>query len=58
MAILKLSMEEKDKLMAQSEAKKAELAVLMGKSWEQLWEEDLETFLAALDKQVSVRMVA
>lgn len=53
MAILKLSMEEKDKLLANSEAKKEELRILQSKTWSDLWEEDLKVFLEALTKQVS-----
>ena len=52
MAILKLSMEEKDKLLANSESKKEELRILQTKSWSDLWEADLEVFLEALGKQV------
>lgn len=52
MAILKLSMEEKDKLLAASEAKKEELRILQTKSWSDLWEADLDVFMEALAKQV------
>lgn len=52
MAIWKLSMEDKDKLLAESESKKEELKVLLGKQWDDLWEEDLKVFEAALEKQV------
>ncbi len=52
MAMWKLSTEDKDKLLAESEEKKAELKVLRGKKWDDLWEEDLNAFLIALDKQV------
>ena len=52
MAIWKLSMEDKDKLLAESEAKKRELNILKGKEWFDLYEEDLKTFLDALDAQV------
>ncbi|KAI6190756.1 DNA topoisomerase 2 [Aphelenchoides bicaudatus] len=48
MAIWKLSVEDKDKMMRESDAKKAELATLEGKSWSDLWEEDLEAFNKAL----------
>nr|CAD2190351.1 unnamed protein product [Meloidogyne enterolobii] len=51
MAIWKLSMEDKDKLLAESEAKKRELNILKGKEWFDLYEEDLKTFLDALDAQ-------
>ncbi|VDN02891.1 unnamed protein product [Thelazia callipaeda] len=51
MAILKLSEEEKDKLLRESEAKLAELKVLEAKSWADLWEEDLSNFLSELEKQ-------
>ncbi|CAD5233794.1 unnamed protein product [Bursaphelenchus xylophilus] len=51
MAIWKLSMEDKDKLLAESEAKKDELKVLQSKSWDVLWEEDLKVFEEALEKQ-------
>ena len=52
MAIWKLSMEDKDKLLAESEAKKQELIVLQNKQWNDLWEEDLTAFMTALVKQV------
>lgn len=52
MAIWKLSMEDKDKLLAESEAKRKELEVLKKKQWSDLYEEDLDTFLKALDTQV------
>jgi len=52
MAIWKLSQEDKDKLLAESNAKQQELAILQGKSWSDLWAEDLETFNKALvDKE-------
>lgn len=53
MAIWKLSMEDKDKLLAESEAKKKELVVLKNKQWSDLYEEDLDTFIKALDTQAS-----
>jgi hypothetical protein len=53
MAIWKLSMEDKDKLLAESETKKKELAILKGKEWSDLYDEDLVAFLQALDAQVS-----
>ncbi|KAL3117199.1 hypothetical protein niasHT_007602 [Heterodera trifolii] len=51
MAIWKLSMEDKDKLLAESESKKKELEVLKKKEWSDLYEEDLEAFTKALDTQ-------
>lgn len=51
MAMWKLSTEDKDKLLAESESKKEELIVLQSKTWSDLWEEDLTKFLEALDKQ-------
>ncbi|CAD5230247.1 unnamed protein product [Bursaphelenchus okinawaensis] len=51
MAIWKLSMEDKDKLMGESQTKKDELKVLQSKSWDELWEEDLKVFEEALEKQ-------
>jgi len=51
MAIWKLSTEDKDRLLEESEAKKTELQTLKRKSWDDLWEEDLAAFLIALDKQ-------
>lgn len=51
MAMWKLSTEDKDKLLAESESKKQELIVLQSKSWSDLWEEDLVKFLEALEKQ-------
>uniref|UniRef100_A0A915CWD3 DNA topoisomerase 2 n=1 Tax=Ditylenchus dipsaci TaxID=166011 RepID=A0A915CWD3_9BILA len=51
MTIWKLSMEEKNKLLEESESKKNELRNLQNKSWSDLWEEDLTEFEAALDKQ-------
>jgi len=53
MAIWKLSMEDKDKLVAESESKKAELAILERKEWCDLYEEDLKVFADALTKQVN-----
>jgi DNA topoisomerase-2 len=54
MAIWKLSMEDKDKLLAESESKKKELEVLKGKEWSDLYEEDLVAFMDALDAQVGL----
>ncbi|KAI6196057.1 DNA topoisomerase 2 [Aphelenchoides besseyi] len=51
MAIWKLSMEDKDKMLAESEAKNEELRILQRKKWNDLWEEDLVAFLEALEKQ-------
>lgn len=47
-------MEDKDKLLAESESKKKELEVLKRKEWSDLYEEDLETFMVALDAQVGI----
>lgn len=52
MAIWKLSTEDKDKLLAESKAKSAELYTLQGKTWNDLWEEDLEAFTKALTDKV------
>jgi DNA topoisomerase II len=52
MAILKLSMEEKDKLLAESESKKREFEELKRKQWSDLYDEDLDAFMKALDAQV------
>jgi hypothetical protein len=57
MEIWKLSMEDKDKMLAQSEAKQEELRVLKGKTWSDLWEEDLRTFEEALKKQVTTSIL-
>uniref|UniRef100_A0AC34QUD2 DNA topoisomerase 2 n=1 Tax=Panagrolaimus sp. JU765 TaxID=591449 RepID=A0AC34QUD2_9BILA len=51
MAMWKLSTEDKDKLLAESESKKSELKVLESKSWKDLWNEDLDKFMEALEKQ-------
>lgn len=51
MAILKLSMEEKDKLLAESESKKREFEELKRKQWSDLYDEDLDAFMKALDAQ-------
>lgn len=48
MAIWKLSQEDKDKLLGESRAKEAELKALQGKSWQDLWAADLDTFSKAL----------
>lgn len=52
MALIKLSEEEKDKLLKESDEKMKELRELESKSWADLWTADLDVFLAALDKQV------
>ncbi|CAG9536423.1 unnamed protein product [Cercopithifilaria johnstoni] len=51
MAILKLSEEEKDKLLKESETKLNELKSLEEMTWEDLWNNDLNCFLAELEKQ-------
>ncbi|VDO52095.1 unnamed protein product [Onchocerca flexuosa] len=51
MAILKLSEEEKDKLLKESEAKLDELKALEEMTWADLWKNDLNTFLVELEKQ-------
>ncbi|VDP04965.1 unnamed protein product [Heligmosomoides polygyrus] len=51
MALIKLSEEEKDKLLKESDEKMKELRELESKSWADLWTADLDVFLAALDKQ-------
>ncbi|CAJ0586787.1 unnamed protein product, partial [Mesorhabditis spiculigera] len=51
MALIKLSEEEKDKLLKESQAKLDELEELRSKSWSDLWTHDLDTFLVELDKQ-------
>uniref|UniRef100_A0A915Q4L1 DNA topoisomerase 2 n=1 Tax=Setaria digitata TaxID=48799 RepID=A0A915Q4L1_9BILA len=51
MAILKLSEEEKDKLLKESEAKLKELKTLEEMTWADLWNNDLECFLLELEKQ-------
>ncbi|VDK74675.1 unnamed protein product, partial [Onchocerca ochengi] len=51
MAILKLSEEEKDKLLKESEAKLNELKALEEMTWADLWKNDLNSFLAELEKQ-------
>ena len=47
----KLSTEEKDKLLAESDAKKKEYEDLKRKTWSDLYEEDLQAFMEALDNQ-------
>ncbi|KAJ1370195.1 DNA topoisomerase 2 [Parelaphostrongylus tenuis] len=51
MALIKVSEEEKNKLLKESEEKLKELRELESKSWADLWNADLDTFLAALEKQ-------
>ncbi|VDM54549.1 unnamed protein product [Angiostrongylus costaricensis] len=51
MALIKVSEEEKNKLLKESEEKLKELRELESKSWADLWNADLDVFLAALDKQ-------
>ncbi|GMT15036.1 hypothetical protein PFISCL1PPCAC_6333, partial [Pristionchus fissidentatus] len=51
MALIKLSEEEKDKLMRESEEKMKELKTIQGKTWADLWEEDIKSFMEALEKQ-------
>ncbi|KAM3727830.1 DNA topoisomerase 2 top-2 [Dirofilaria immitis] len=51
MAILKLSEEEKDKLLKESEAKLNELKALEEMTWADLWNNDLNCFLTELEKQ-------
>lgn len=51
MALIKLSEEEKNKLIKESEDKLAEMKSLEKKTWQDLWHEDLDNFLAELDKQ-------
>ncbi|PAV63041.1 hypothetical protein WR25_09079 isoform B [Diploscapter pachys] len=51
MALIKLSEEEKDKLLAESGNKLKEVKDLEVKTWGDLWEGDLERFLEELKKQ-------
>uniref|UniRef100_A0A8R1DUW9 DNA topoisomerase 2 n=1 Tax=Caenorhabditis japonica TaxID=281687 RepID=A0A8R1DUW9_CAEJA len=51
MALIKLSEEEKNKLLKESEEKLAEVKSLEKKTWQDLWHEDLDNFLTELDKQ-------
>ncbi|CAB3411199.1 unnamed protein product [Caenorhabditis bovis] len=51
MALIKLSEEEKNKLLKESDDKMAEVKNLEAKSWQDLWNEDLENFLKELEKQ-------
>lgn len=54
MAMWKLSTEDKDKMLEESQFKKDELVALENKTWINLWDEDLKTFLAALEIQVII----
>lgn len=49
MQLIKLSEEEKDKLLRERDIKDTELKTLEGKSWKDLWIEDLDAFLVALE---------
>uniref|UniRef100_A0A0N4ZGY3 TOP4c domain-containing protein n=1 Tax=Parastrongyloides trichosuri TaxID=131310 RepID=A0A0N4ZGY3_PARTI len=51
MALIKLSEEEKDRLLKESGDKQTELETLKKKSWSDLWEYDLDVFEQALIKQ-------
>ncbi|CEF67098.1 DNA topoisomerase 2-beta [Strongyloides ratti] len=51
MALIKLSEEEKDRLLQESAEKLKELETLKKKSWADLWEHDLKIFEEALKKQ-------
>ncbi|WKX97267.1 hypothetical protein Q1695_013154 [Nippostrongylus brasiliensis] len=51
MALIRLSEEEKNKLLKESDDKMKELQDLQKKSWQDLWSADLDTFIEALDKQ-------
>ncbi|VDK83598.1 unnamed protein product [Cylicostephanus goldi] len=51
MALIKLSEEEKNKLLKESDDKLRELRDLESKTWADLWNADLEVFLEALEKQ-------
>jgi DNA topoisomerase-2 len=51
MAMIKLSEEEKDKMLKESDAKKLEYDLLLSKTWADLWKTDLDNFLVELDKQ-------
>lgn len=57
MALIKLSEEEKNKLLKESADKEAELKTLEGKDWKQLWNEDLDTFIIELQKQVNIKIL-
>ncbi|EGT36104.1 hypothetical protein CAEBREN_03194 [Caenorhabditis brenneri] len=51
MALIKLSEEEKNKLIKESEDKLAEMKTLEKKTWQDLWHEDLDKFIVELDNQ-------
>ncbi|KHJ95992.1 DNA gyrase/topoisomerase IV, A subunit [Oesophagostomum dentatum] len=51
MALIKLSEEEKNKLLKESDDKLREVRDLEAKSWADLWNADLDVFLEALAKQ-------
>uniref|UniRef100_A0A0N5ASB9 DNA topoisomerase 2 n=1 Tax=Syphacia muris TaxID=451379 RepID=A0A0N5ASB9_9BILA len=51
MAILKLSEEEKDKLIRESDEKLEELKRLQNTTWAEMWNADLDNFLVELEKQ-------
>ncbi|KAK0405993.1 hypothetical protein QR680_018303 [Steinernema hermaphroditum] len=51
MALIKLSEEEKDKLLKESDDKMKELRDLEAKTWADLWTFDLDNFLLELEKQ-------
>uniref|UniRef100_A0A0N4ZG69 DNA topoisomerase 2 n=1 Tax=Parastrongyloides trichosuri TaxID=131310 RepID=A0A0N4ZG69_PARTI len=51
MALIKLSEEEKDRLLKESGDKQTELETLKNKTWADLWEHDLDVFEEALKKQ-------
>ncbi|CAJ0604912.1 unnamed protein product [Cylicocyclus nassatus] len=51
MALIKLSEEEKNKLLKESDDKLRELRELESKTWADLWNADLDVFLEALEKQ-------
>lgn len=51
MALIKLSEEEKNKLIRESEEKLAEVKSLEKKTWQDLWHEDLDNFITELNKQ-------
>jgi len=52
MQLIKLSEEEKDKLLRERDEKKAELTTLQGKSELDLWTADLDAFLVVLEVRV------
>jgi DNA topoisomerase-2 len=51
MALIKLSEEEKDKLLRESQSKEDEYKVLLSKTWSDLWSLDLDNLIVELDKQ-------